>query len=262
MALALAACGQAPALPPTPANAPASRVVTSSTPTVAPTAWQQLAAGVEVRDLEVPVAGHTVSGTVIRLDPTQIRLRVSYTPGTVQFLDRWADAAPSALVTFNGGYFTPQAVAMGAVVVEGQASGRSLQGYGGMLAATGSGQITVRSLRAQPYRSQERLTAAVQCYPMLVVGGAAPSLNGVNSERARRTVVATNATGQLLVIAITDPISLAETSAWLLAGDLQISQALNLDGGSSTGIALRTPRLRRTVPALSPLPLVVQVLPR
>jgi len=64
------------------------------------------------------------------------------------------------------------------------------------------------------------------------------------------------------IIAITDPISLAETSAWLLAGDLQISQALNLDGGSSTGIALRTPRLRRTVPALSPLPLVVQVLPR
>ncbi len=216
----------------------------------------------ELRDLKVDLSGRQVAATVVRLDPAQVRLQVAYTPGQAQFLDRWADAAPEALVTVNGGYFTPEATALGLVVVDGTSSGRSYRGFGGMLAATASGEVTVRSLRVHPYQAAERLQTAIQCHPMLVIDGAAPALPDDNRERARRTVVGTTRSGQLLVIAVTDPITLTETGAWLLGSGLEVTQALNLDGGGSTGIAVRSPAVRRTVPALSPLPLVVQALPR
>ncbi len=194
------------------------------------------------------------------MDPRQVRLRVAYTPGQAQFIDRWADANPKALVTFNGGYFDPDAKVIGVLVADGQAYGASLQGYGGMLTADASGVIDVRSLRTKPYSAGEKLTAALQCYPVLVMpGGVSSTLANDNGARARRTVVAIDRSGRFLVIAITDPLTLTESSAWLLASGLQVDRALNLDGGPSTGVLVRTPSMNRTVPALSPLPFVVYV---
>ena len=107
-----------------------------------------------------------------------------------------------------------------------------------MFAVDSAGQVLLRSLADQPYDPAEPLAEALQSWPMLVKPGAvAAGYSGDDSERARRSVVALDRSGHVLLLACgTSSFTLQDLGAWLLASDLEIDSALNLDGGSSTGL--------------------------
>jgi len=135
----------------------------------------------------------------------------------------------------NGGYFDPQNAPVGLLISDGKliAPFRKARLLSGVLVAT-KGRIEL--LRAAEYSSRKTATAALQCGPFLVDGGAAVSgLN--NTKSARRTFVLTIGSDRA-AIGFCSPVTLAQMGEILatprLASDLQIQRALNLDGGSSS----------------------------
>lgn len=198
--------------------------------------WYTVAKGVQVRYED----WKTSSGTddtvsIARFDPTAIALSVGYAPQSPRFASQWIQQS-QALAVINGGYFDANDNATALVISNGQASGSSYSGFGGMLSVDAQRHIGLRSLRAQPYISGEGLTQATQSSPMLVLSGKRTQFTA-DASQSRRSVVAMDKQGRLLLIASPgETFSLDQLATLLASSDLGIETALNLDGGGSTGL--------------------------
>jgi hypothetical protein len=198
-----------------------------------------------------------------RIDQREFRLDVAFDrrPKT---LENWQTETNAAMVV-NGGYFSiasEQYSADGLTVLNGQASGRSFNGYGGMLAITGRG-AELRWLVDRPYDPKEPLQAALQSFPILVKpdGGLGFGSEREDLARARRTVIAQDREGRILFIVTPQGyFTLHQLSAYLTSSDLNLDIAINLDGGGSTGILVANPR--EVIPAKVLLPFVILVYPK
>ena len=95
----------------------------------------------------------------------------------------------------------------------------------------------MRSLHQQPYNpNTEQLEQATQSSPMLILSGKRTQFNA-DASQTRRSVVAMDKQGRMLFIVSPNPIfSLDELADELVSSDLSIETALNLDGGTSTGL--------------------------
>ncbi len=199
--------------------------------------------------------------TAVRLDPAQVRFRVGYDSITPHLIAAWC-ATPGVVVAVNGGFFNSDYHATALVIRGGVASGTSYQGQGGMFAVDSAGQVALRHLASAPYAPGESLTEALQGWPMLVAGGQAVYANPDNTEGARRTVLARDRSGRvLLLVFATSHFALHDLPPWLLASDMDIDSAVNLDGGSSSALCVRGDA-SVLLEAYTPLPLVLLVEPR
>jgi uncharacterized protein YigE (DUF2233 family) len=225
------------------------------------TGWLPGGAGVELRRLRLPgVSGRPAFPiVVVRLDPAQVRLRVAYTPERPRALRAWFDEAQPMLAV-NGGFFAEDYRSTALVISDGRASGSSYEGFGGMLAVAPDGGVALRALRDQPYDPDEPLAQAMQSFPMLVFPGGEVAPIEDDGQRARRTAVAIDRAGRLLLIASpTSEFTLRGFADWLGVSDLDLDRALNLDGGASTGMFLRSGALSEQIDSFGPLPLVLLV---
>lgn len=229
------------------------------------TGWSSVRPGLERRVITIydeqnqPVEAMNIW----RLDQKYFRLDVAFdeSPKT---LDTWQKETNASLVV-NGGYFSVENKRYfpdGLTILNGQASGRSFEGFGGMLAID-SGAAELRWLVEKPYNSDERLQAALQSFPVLV---RPDGVLGFGPERedhvsARRTVIAQDHADRILfVIAPQGYFSLHQLSAFLTESDLELDIAVNLDGGGSTGLLVADPR--EIIPSKVLLPFVILVYPR
>jgi uncharacterized protein YigE (DUF2233 family) len=243
---------------------PTATVVPSPTPTPEPedTGWQTLARGVEWRRLWANTGAGRERLHLIRFEPKQIRLRVIYQRGHPRHVSQWASILPDALVVTNAGYFTPEHQATGLIISDGTASGRTHANFAGMLAVEANGTTTLRWLQTRPYRPDEKLSQAVQSFPMLVKPGGQMSFppDADEGQRSRRTVVAQDTAGRFILIASPEfRFSLHELAVWLTESDLDLDIAMNLDGGTSTGLWTGNPR--HNVESLVPVPAVIIIEP-
>jgi len=266
------ACRAAAVLP-TPAAPPSSTLQPTPTlfatpspvPSFTPThphdsGWELLQSGLERRTIRLVAADGrlTEQFTILRIDPTLFTFRMGYSPGQPKPLATW-QAESGALIAMNGGFFTEQFLATGLIVVDGQASGSSYVGFGGMV-TMGAGGLDVRSLVERPYDASETFDYALQAFPMLVLNGEA-AYQTADFDAARRTVIGVDENGRvLLIFASWGGLTLAELSSYLAAADLGLVNALNLDGGTSTGLILAEPP--ENIPAFVAVPSVILVFPQ
>lgn len=192
---------------------------------------------------------------LVRLNPFHFQISVGYSPGMPLSLLEWQRRS-QALMVVNGGFFTPENLAIGLVMVDRVSHGRSLQGYGGMLAILQSGP-GLRVLADTPFDPGEPLLFALQSFPVLISGGRpSPSLD--EQLFARRTAIGQDGEGRILfALAPWGGMTLSDLASFLASPDLGIDIAFNLDGGASTGLYLAEPE--EGVPAFSLLPSVVLV---
>jgi uncharacterized protein YigE (DUF2233 family) len=272
--LALGGCTGQEALPPPTRLVPTlfPTLPASSAPSLAPssapdadapsdTGWIAGAHSIELRRMTIVPGGDRPAFPVVivRLEPQAVRLRVAYEPDTPRGLQTWFEER-RALVAINGGFFTEENRATALLVSDGVASGASYQGFGGMLTVGPDGAVSILALRDTPYDPAMPLAQAVQSFPMLVFPGGIAAPVEEDGQRARRTVVALDQAGRvLLAVFPTSALSLRELAEWLAASDLGVERALNLDGGSSTGLHLRAGELSERVDAFVPLPIVIIV---
>ena len=212
--------------------------VGDSTPTTSANSWHTVAPGVEVRSetWQSPTTATIVDTvSIVRFNLHNVKLSVAYQPDQPLSMQEWMQKE-NAVALMNGGYFDGLDRATALVIANGQASGASYAGFGGMLDVTSQGKVQLRSLRDQPYDPSEGLTEATQCTPMLMLNGKRTQFNSDN-KASPRSVVALDTQGRLLFIASPGLTFTLDDMATLLAkSDLHLVTALNLDGGSSTGL--------------------------
>ena len=197
--------------------------------------------------------------TITRFDLHDVALSVAYQPNQPLSMSEWMQQEQATAI-INGGYFGNDDVATALVIANGHAFGQSYNGFGGMLSVNVQGQTTLRSLSEQPYDpGADQLTQAVQSSPMLVLHGK-KTVFSADSNGARRSVVAIDKQGRLLLIASPGGVfSLNTFSQLLVSSDLSIETALNLDGGASTGLYVNAGSQHVAIDAINDLPLVIVV---
>ena len=245
--LACVAATLTPTLAPTPTPAPTTTPAPTQPPpptaTAAPvdTGWLPVTPGMERRQLPVSTPLGDERVTLVRLNPAQFTLRVRMTPGDARTVRAWSDATEARL-TVNAGYFDENDRPLGLLVADGQRVGSSYADFAGMLAVPAAGEADVRWLRDRPYDPQEPLLQAVQSFPVLVKPGGVMGFpaDADEGQVSRRLVVAQDGAGRLIfLIAPRGYFGLHLLAQWLVASDLDVDVALNLDGGNSAGLWLR-----------------------
>jgi uncharacterized protein YigE (DUF2233 family) len=140
----------------------------------------------------------------------------------------------------NAGYFNPEFAPLGLVVSNGTRTGSFQKSslLGGVIQVR-KGRPTL--LWRDEYTEQKGITELVQAGPRLVNGGR-PVAGLEATKRRARTFILTDTAGKW-AIGICDRASLRELSDILatpaLFPEMEVERALNLDGGSSTGLWFR-----------------------
>jgi hypothetical protein len=197
-----------------------------------------LSKGAEVVRTELTDGGRNAILTAILFNTRTHALRVvdSRSPGSTRLAGELEAAGCEAGV--NGGYFHGDFRPVGLVIADGRVihPAERAKLLSGIVVVRGSGIEIVRTSR---FKSPANVLQAIQCGPMLVEN-AAP-LAGLNAERAaRRTLIATDGRGRWALAYLTS-VTLADAARILaipdaLAPGFVTATALNLDGGSSSGL--------------------------
>ena len=245
-------------------QSPAPALTSTAVPTlvVPDTGWDQLRPGLERRIINLLGAtGEPFEHLyMLRLEPDYFQFDVAYHPKP-QTLQAW-QSETNALIVLNGGYFRQEngvSIPNGLTVVGGEAIGSTYGEFAGMFAVTRDGP-ELRWLAQVPYNPNEPLLAAIQSFPVLVKPGGEMGFpeQDEDNRAARRTVTAMDRSGRaLFIVASAGKFTLHRLSAYLVASDLDLDIAINLDGGPSSGILLASPM--EEVPAYALLPIVITV---
>jgi hypothetical protein len=223
--------------------------------------WTAAGRGIELRRLAGPPDGSPVGVLAVRLDPAFVRFRMVYDPQQPRTISRWA-ADFGASIAVNAGYFDDLGRPVALLVSDEVATGASYVDQGGMFAVTADERIVLSALSIEPYDG-EPLQQALQGWPLLVRERGVAAYDSEDGRRSRRTAIGVDETGRvLLLISPAADFSLAEWSQYLAAADLQLVRAVNLDGGSSTGLALRNEHAEAAVEAFVALPFALLITSR
>jgi uncharacterized protein YigE (DUF2233 family) len=231
-------------------------------PTLDTAGWSLLQPGLERRVIRIynDLNQHVESVHVWRLDQSYFRMDVAYDE-TPKSLETW-QRQTNALMVVNAGFYSVENERYfpdGLTIVNGEASGRSYNGFGGMLAINES-SAELRWLVQKPYNSYESLQAALQSFPILVQPGGKLGFGAEKESNvsARRTAIGQDKDGRiLLIVAPQGYFTLHQLSVYLTESDLNLDIAVNLDGGGSTGILVESPR--EIIPPNRLLPFVILV---
>ncbi len=255
LVISLAACVRAPIQEHQPLILP----TLISTPTASADAgasWHLIAPGVESRQIEAP--GLPVQ--IVRIDPTQVRFFVAYDPTKPRTLQAWA-MQYGAVAAINGGFFDQRGEPVALLISDQQVIGTSYVDQGGMFAIDAQGMPHLWSLAEQPYDGKP-FEQAIQGWPLLVKTWGEAAYTKADDQRARRSAIALDQDGRvLLIVAPGASFSLAEWSQFLATVDLAIEIAVNLDGGSSSGLIAQGHQGSVRIDSFVPLPFALLILP-
>lgn len=200
-----------------------------------PAVWTQIATGLEIRDLEVPSGvGEPIKVVALRTSPRHIHVALGQTL-TAQL---WREHEKS-LAAVNGGFFDTNGHSLGLRVSNGRALGRLRTSDWGVFFIT-NGHAYIQHTRefAQQHKSMRHIRHAVQCGPRLVVDGKPTK---VKEQWARRIGIGIQRDGSVIVALSSSAMSLQDwANLWARSSGLNCRDALNLDGGGSTQLSLKT----------------------
>jgi len=115
-------------------------------------------------------------------------------------------------------------------------------------------------LKDDPYKPSEPLLAAVQSFPVLIKPGGVLGFPEEDGISARRTVIAQDRAGRIVIIICPNgTFTLHQLASYLVQTDLELDIALNLDGGTSTGLSLLVGEELVEIPSYVPVPAVIAI---
>lgn len=220
--------------------------------------WNQWTPGVELRYEHWKSArNNEYTVTIARFDLHHVHISIGYQPDQPLSMNNWMKQT-NALAVINGGFFDKRNRAVGLLISNGQSYGTSYSGFGGMLSVDDQGNVSLRSLRDQPYNpDNEQLEQATQASPMLMIDGQRTQFQADASAR-RWSVIAMDKQGRLLLIVSPSlAFSLDELADLLVSSDLSLQTAMNLDGGASTSLYVNGGNQKATIDAFTLLPIVI-----
>lgn len=239
-------------------------VACSQQPTVTPipsatntTEWTAIADGMQRQLLSLD---RTLFQT-IQIDPQVYTFRVFYHPQSPKTIRQWQAELPAATLIINANFFSPENTALGLLVSDSIHYSHAYNNRGGIFYVTSS-DVGIYSTLNQSYQGAP-LQQAIQAFPMLMIAGEAAYSDSNPSRPARRTIIAENQDGHIIIMATPGfGITLHTLSQELAESNLNIVNALNLDGGGSTMMYVANGNDDIWIRAFDPVPTVLAVFPR
>lgn len=212
--------------------------------------WRKLDNGLELRVLERRAGISTVTITAVRAPAARVHI------GTQKLwrAPEWADKT-GALAAINGGYFDNNSRPLGLRIADGKRTNAiySRANWGVFYLRDGRAQIT----HTRDYKPSPRTQQALQCGPRLVVNGKPTDLK---PQWARRSGVGVDAQGRVVLAVCDGALSFDDWAAlWASADGMGCRDALNLDGGPSTQLSVKSQTKPIEVRGGWPIPDVVLV---
>lgn len=175
-----------------------------------------------------------------RIDPSAVLFRVYYRASKPRIVQDWLKEFPGAALIVNANFYRSRGRPLGLVMIGNKLvslpSGRPGAGIFQV-----KGEVPQVGLLSKEQvlsnQAAREYTEAVEGYPLLIEGGQPISTMADYDarSRARRTVIAQDGAGRILIV-VTTPVevTLSEMTGWLLTSGLNVVTALNLDGGFSS----------------------------
>ena len=212
------------------------RIALSSSPAIAvagPHKWREVVSGFEVTEMPVLTAGQEVDRLLLaRVDPARFRFQVHTAPaGNLDVAD-WM-AKTGALLIINGSYFSRDGSPNTPVVSNGVVLGPSeYTATHGAFTVT-KGKVAVQDLRSRDWRAILKGTyQAMVSYPLLVAADGSKRTKSNARWLANRSFVAMDRSGRIILGTTKEAFfSLERLASFLQSAPLDLSTALNLDGG-------------------------------
>lgn len=222
--------------------------------------WTQTQPGIELRrEHWKGASGNEDTVTITRFDTHKVHVSIGYQPDKPLQLKDWMQQT-HAIAVMNGGYFDQHNQATALLISNGQANGTSYQGCCGMLAVDAQNNVSIQSLSDQPYDpGTEQLQQATQSRPMLIVNGKRTQFQETAAASPRSVVAIDNQGRLLFIVSPAQAFSVDELADLLVQSDLSLKMALNLDGGSSTGLYLNSGGQQVSLDSVTALPIVIIV---
>jgi hypothetical protein len=205
-------------------------------------AWRPIASGFEVAELPVLVDGREVDRIMLaRVAPDRYRFIVRTTSTGTRSLGEWMKTLGAALV-INGSYFGRDGRPVTPLLSGGTALGPS-----DYPAKHGAFVASARSARIHDLANQDWRAAlggaddAMVSFPLLIASDGAARVTADWRWLANRSFVGQDEAGRIVLGTTTDAFfSLERLARFLRAAPLELTLALNLDGGpvASQGVAL------------------------
>ncbi len=214
---------------------PSMRLALRGTAPAAPGAfaWRTLAPGFEVAELPVLVNGAEVDRIMLtRIDPAHFRFEVRSSPGGDKTLAAWMAQTHAALVV-NGSYYGHDGRPATPVRSLGRALGPpAYDAQAGAFVASDA-FTGLRDLAKQPWTAAFGAAPdALVSYPLLIEPGGRNGVARTSRWLANRSFVGQDSEGRVLVGTTKDAFfTLHALADFLLAAKLDLTLALNLDGG-------------------------------
>ncbi len=200
----------------------------------------------EYAPLAAGVGGHLIT---VDLGDTELRLLDARDLGATALTAREFQVRTGATAVVNGPFFDLDGSPMGLLVVDGEERGRLRPVDWGVFALDGDGPSIVHT---RDWRPRDGVRQAFQVGPRLMVGGEPVPLK---RQSARRTALCVLPDGRVEV-AVVDQIVEASRLAAFLA-EQGCVDALNLDGGGSTQLYLKSATAEVDVPGHDPIPVAL-----
>lgn len=232
-----------------PNNAP-----TSSQPPTQQTEWLQLQPGVERRVYRSNAAETPYEFIVYRLNTKlfQVNLQHNQTPKRLQ---DWHNEN-QAILSLNGAYFTEDMTPTGLFIDDGKTindAAYDIDRSGTMVIEKGLPRF------AKSLPSPKPGLDAFQSFPLLINNGLA-TIDTDSEKAARRTALGFDDQERLLIIIVDKtPLSLYTFANILAANEMNVQQALNLDGGPSSGLIYDDGSFSESLLPLLELPIVLTI---
>lgn len=227
-------------------------------PTLTYPDWVEVQPGVSYKQQTVSLGSVEELIHLVRIDQTQATVQLAVDESTPQTVSSWAEQLDASIL-MNGSYFDENYELVTRTIVAGESYGTLLTGATGVAQKTGkSAPWTITPWSGQAITADN----AIQSYPVLVADGVA-SFTAGSADTAQRTVIALDDDNNLyFIVCEYGVLSLAQL-ATVLATELDISftTALNLDGGTSTGLSIQSSDITFTENSLV-VPSVLYILPQ
>jgi len=172
---------------------------------------------------------------IARINPTVALFRVYYQQGKRQSVHDWAVEYPGAALIvnasfFDGGYLPEGLVRLGNDILSLPLSRLD----SGLFTTSTTVPQVLPTIDASALEPSSAYRESFESFPVLIKDQHLATFKDNPSERARRSVIAQDDEGNILIIYSSSvELSLTEMATWIQDSGLSVVTALNLDGGSS-----------------------------
>lgn len=220
--------------------------------------WHTIDTGIAYKKFSLRSQKNQVVLHALRIDPRQTQIHPVF-PGRNQYAEKMRQEA-EALVLSNANFFDTSGGPLGLIRINGQT-------LKPLRAVSWWSVLCIKANRASIVHASQytdaACTHALQAGPRLVIANSIPKLK---SESSRKTAVGIQPGGQLVLVVTEGEIPITELAQFFArpekSGGLGCPEALNLDGGSSTQLSVKTASLRFEVNGLSRFPVGLGVFAR